>query len=396
MSRLAPRAPLVGALALSVLALALSLAPSFAPGLVRAEEPPPYDWGVAYWMSYDNNLERCGQPIIQMIREGVTSERVVAAVQADFTDAKGMHRFVIRSTGQEETTVDSEDSASEERCLEYLEWFVKTFRCKHYVVTFLDHGGKLDEMCFDEHPGPGGKSWMSGRILGEKLRPFAKKLGSAWELLFLQQCGRGSLENLYGFRGTAKFVMFSPLSVGAPNTYYTALGKWLASHPDATGADVASRIAADDKDYAVYACLRTEKLAELPKRLDALVAPFVEAEGVQAPTLPPVIYDVGEPIVDARTYFEAVAAVNTNVGSKEVAAFFKWTRDELLTEVRFRHPRERLAKELCGVSLYAPATANEAGRYAELDLMKESKLPALWKRLATRPPIRLLNPLRPR
>jgi hypothetical protein len=44
----------------------------------------PYDWGVAYYMPYDNNLSPYGRPIIKMIRDGVTSERTIAAVQADF------------------------------------------------------------------------------------------------------------------------------------------------------------------------------------------------------------------------------------------------------------------------------------------------------------------------
>jgi hypothetical protein len=91
-------------------------------------------------------------------------------------------------------------------------------------------------MCFDERPGPSGKNWMSGRILGQKLRDFKKEIQGRWELLFLQQCGRASLENLFCFRGTASFVMSSPIvEVGAPNTYYRSLHQWLAGAARATG-----------------------------------------------------------------------------------------------------------------------------------------------------------------
>ncbi len=351
---------------------------------VRAEDPPVYDWGVAYYMSYDNDLERCGQPIIKMIREGVTSEKVVAAVQADFKDKNGMHRYEIAASGMKETKVDSEDSASEEQAIAYLEWFVKTFRCKHYIVTFLDHGGRIDEMCYDEHPGPGGKNWMSGRALGEKMRAFAKTMDGRFELLFLQQCGRGSLENLYSFRGTAKHIMSSPIPVGAPNTYYAHLGKWLAEHPDATGADAAKKIAETDDHYTIYTCLETKKLDELPKRLDAMLAPFLEQPNLVAPGKQEVIHPVGEPIVDAKTYFEAVASVNSGTGAREVKDFFEWTRAGLFEQVRFHEGQESLGERLCGLSVFAPRNHAEAVRYEALDLYKESKLPQLWKQLARR------------
>src|SRR5215208_5521660 len=75
------------------------------------EDAPTYDWGVAYYMSYDNNLEVHGPTIAGRIRDGITSGRTVAAVQADFRDPGGMRRYAIRASGVESTRVDSEDSA---------------------------------------------------------------------------------------------------------------------------------------------------------------------------------------------------------------------------------------------------------------------------------------------
>ncbi len=352
------------------------------------EDAPDYDWGVAYWMSYDNNLEPCGKPIIKMIRAGVTSPREVVAVQADFSD-EGMHRYVMKGgAATEETRLASDDSASEDEAISYFEWFTKTYRCKRYVFTFLDHGGRIDEMCNDDHPGKSGKSWMSGRIMGEKFRGLAKKLEKKWQLLFLQQCGRGSLENLYSFRGTAEYVMSSPVPVGAPNTYYTALHEWLPEHPDATGAEVAAKIAEKDRDYTIYTCLRTSALAELPKKLDAVITPFLANEKLAAPRRQRVIHDVGEPIVDAKRFFEAVAAVNSGTGTQEVATFFEWTRKDLFTLVKARDEDDERATTLSGLSIFQAQSASEAGRYAFLDLYKESKLGELMRRLAAVTPHR--------
>src|SRR4051794_40652516 len=87
------------------------------------QEEKWYDWGVVYFMSYDNNLETHGRTIIERIGAGISSERTIAAVQADFRDRGGMRRYTIRSSGIEVTRVDSENSASEHRFLDYLTWF---------------------------------------------------------------------------------------------------------------------------------------------------------------------------------------------------------------------------------------------------------------------------------
>lgn len=375
---------------LLALVLAFVLTP-FAPARADGTDPtppPPYDWGVAYYMSYDNDLERCGPIIIDGIAQGVAG-RTVAAVQADFTDRKGMRRVTLRpGAPREETAIETEDSADEDQAIAYLRWFATTFLCKRYVVTFLDHGGKLDEMCHDAAPATKGREWMSGRVLGEKLRALAKELPGRWELLFLQQCGRGSIENLYSFRGTAAFIMSSPIPVGAPNTYYTALHRWLAENPEATGGEVAARIAAEDDHYTIYTCLRSPALADLPARLDRAIAPLLDPKTRAAANVPRgrPIHPVGEPIVDAKAFLERLSKASGGAGEREIAEFFRWTREELFTAVTF-HERAgtRARQQLCGLSIYAPATEAERARYAALDLYGASRLDDLWKKLLAAP-----------
>jgi hypothetical protein len=362
----------------------LFLWPAPAPAADKAA-PPPYDWGVAYYMSYDNNLDGNGPKIIRQIRRGVTSPRTVAAVQADFRDPGGMHRYTITSAGMDETRLVSDDSADEDEAIAYLDWFVQTFRCKRYIVVFMDHGGRLDQMCLDDHPDTKGKHWMSGRVLGAKLRQFKERVPGRWELLFLQQCGRGSLENLYSFRGTADFVLSSPLTISAPQSYFTALHQWLGETPEATGEEVAARISAVEEGYTVYTCVRTAKLEELPRRLDVALEPFVSCEKLSAPDRPPVIYH-SDGLVDLKVYLERLARGN-RAGGSEVTAFWKWVRDELCAEVRFHKKKAKTAERLCGLSFYVPATQEEAERYRQLDLYKDSRLAELWKKLVPAVPV---------
>jgi hypothetical protein len=344
---------------------------------VPPKDVPTYDWGVIYYMSYDNNLESLGKPIIEMIRAGVTSNRTVAAVQADFSDRGGMHRYVIKDNKVVESRVASDDSASEEQAANYIEWFRNTFLCKRYIIIFLDHGGKHDEMCNDGNPDTKNKNWMSGRVLGEKLRNMSKQC----ELLFFQQCGRGSIENLYSFRETAQFIMSSPISVGAPNTYYTALHKWLAENPAATGDKIATKISQEDRDYTIYTCLRAEKLKELPQRLDTVLTPIIARAKIIMPDTIRVIYsDGGEAVVDAKTFLTEFSTAN-GVAASETAEFFQWAQNELFTLVQFNGDKEKLANTYCGLSMLIPMKPGEATFYSNLGLYQNSKLHSLWNKI---------------
>ena len=54
-----------------------------------------YDYILLYWMPYDNNLSRFGQPIIEMLSKGVQSDKVLVIVQSDLSNAKQLSRNII-------------------------------------------------------------------------------------------------------------------------------------------------------------------------------------------------------------------------------------------------------------------------------------------------------------
>ena len=380
-ARRLPDLPLEGLL---WIVLAMACAGAAEPPTTPAAEPQ-YDWGIAYYASYDNGLERAGPIVLQRITEGVKTGRQVAAFQVDYTDTQGMRRYAITTGGVTETRVKSDDSANEDELVAYLTWFTETCRCKRYALVLLDHGGRLDEMCLDERPDTPDQLWMSGRVLGEKLRKFKERMNGRWELLFFQQCGRGALENLYSFRGTAEYLMFSPAKIGAPNSYYTALHQWLATAPEATGDKVAEMIAAQDTDYVIYACLKSSVLDDLPRRLDAALAAFAGKPDLApvAPLPPPVYTDNGESTRDARILLEQFAAKNA-VGAAEVTAFTRWLQENLVVWYQARTAAR--VRPLCaGVTLFAPANHEEAARYKDLALYKACRLGPFWTTLFPAP-----------
>jgi len=281
-----------------------------------------------------------------------------------------------------QTRLASDDSADENQVIEYLNWFVKTFPCKHYIVTFLDHGGGLDEMSLDDHPDTHGK-WLSGQVLGAKLRAFAQKVPGKWELLFLQQCGRGSLENLYSFRSTANFIISSPTYLFPPNSYYTAFHRWLGESGNADGKSIAAKIADLDDGYTMYTCLRTRVLDALPAQFNLVIASFLDREHLKVPwsLQGQGVYIVhGDSLFDAKTYLERLAASN-GVDSSGVKSFFTWVEQELLTGTWLQPQRKTTAGPLCGLTLYVPWMNRDADKYARLDFYQRTRLSQLWPKL---------------
>ena len=357
-------------------------------GVAAGENTPVarFDWGVAYYLSYDNNLGPAMPVVVKAIRDGIKSDNVVAGVQVDLPGPGGMQRGAITSTGSKLEKVTSDDSANEDQAIAFLDWFVQKYPCKHYVFAFLDHGGDLDEMCLDLEPETAGKFYMSGRVLGEKLRKFKATLPVGHlELLFFQQCGRGSLENLYSFRGIADYVLLSPLPVGTPNTYYTPLSLWLGKNPDSTGKAVADTIATEDRDFTVYTCVKSASIDDLPEKLNTALKPFLAAPDLKIPERTPAAYtnpDTRESTRDARRWLSDLATINASrEGRASIDTFQKWVDEELIVKRWFKKDHADLEQSFCGLTLFVPANHAEAVKYKALGLYAASAIGELWLKL---------------
>ncbi len=364
---------------LTALCLACTVLPSFGDTSDHA-----YDWVLIYVMSYDNNLEGCGPVILDGLESGVRSERVAVTVLADFTDTEGMQRYEMTSQGRTVERLESDDSASEEELGKYLDWAVERYDGAKYAIVFLNHGGDLDDMCLDEQPGGGStKTWLSAKKVGPQLAELREKIEGQVELVFLQQCGRGSIDNLYNFRNTGAVVMASQTTVGAPNTYYDPTVRWLGENPDASGAELARRIMADDRHYTNYVSVDGAALAELPERLDPLVEALLE--GPAAPTgLKPCF---GGWYRGAETNYDLLGWLTKATGDNEAAAeqlgsFEEWVTESLIVD----HERldRRTSRGWSGLALFVPESRRVRGKYADYPLYEDSRLDELWDALYPR------------
>ncbi len=375
-------------LALALLA-ALLASPAALPA--RADEAPrPYDWVFYYHMAYDNDLERCGPPILSMLQQGLTSDRVAVVVTADGRGAEGMRRLVLTRAGAREERLDEEGSAEEEVLAAELAWVSANLPAEKYAVVFLDHGGALGQMSFDERPRPGRrKHWLYPPAVGRVLAEWRRAAPGEVELVFYQQCGKGSLENYYAFKDAARVVMGSQTTVGAPNGYYAPVLREVAERPELGGLELAALIARHEPAsmFTNYAALDAAALAELPARLDAALAPLLAVSelrtGLMRSEVPSCFgFPPEQPLelfYDGLAVLERLYRVN-DLDRAPLEAFAAWVGERLVRVHRVSPRHEREAAEWCGFSLFVPLSARALAPYQEdYSIYRDTRLAELHR-----------------
>jgi len=346
-----------------------------------------YDWVFVYYMSYDNDLSSYGEAILNDLRSGISDSDVAVVVQADFTDSRGMKRISLHHADgkihRKETLLKSEDSADEAELRKYLNWVRRKWAAKNYCIVFLNHGGKLNQMCKDVKPFrnysknvqfDSGK-WLDASEAGKVVASFNQKTNCRVRLLFLQQCGRATVQNLYNFTDAAEYIMASPVVVGAPNTYYTKTIASVAQDPNIAGESLAGTIMREDEHYTLYTLIRNQELKRLPEKLSSVLKSFGHTSALTRPeSCPPVFEHEDEKFYDLKSYFYALSSANNNIAGKELDGFFEWCDDSLIVSKSVRDPNSTIETAYSGLSIFVPSNPDAGASYSFLPLHQRTDL----------------------
>lgn len=351
-----------------------------------------YDWVFVYYMSYDNDLSGCGRIILRDLSKGITDSKITVVTQADFLDSKGMKRIALYQTFErpkrKEYLLQSEDSADPTELKKYFEWVQEKWKAENYCIIFLNHGGTLNNMCRDENPfrNPNenkkfdaGK-WLPAAEVGEIAADFNRQVGGKVRLLFLQQCSRAAIQNLYNFTDTAEYIMASPVKVGAPNTYYTEMLKSVADDPNATGISIAKTIMQEDEHYTIYTLIDNTELKKLPGKLDDIIDCFAQKANLKPPqSCSPIFEFEGENFYDLKSYFQALSSANNDIADKELGIFFDWCSNNLIVAKATKDTEVPAGSFDSGLSIFIPSNKDQLGLYDFLPLYEQTNLENLMQ-----------------
>ena len=342
-----------------------------------------YEWVFVYYMSYDNDFNPFGKVILSDLTKGIVNSKVAVVVQADFIDNKGMKRIALYQANgkprRKEIVLKSEDSADENELRKYLNWVRKEWNAKNYCIVFLDHGGTLNHMCLDRKPFRNhskNKRFVSGKWLraaeaGEIVAKFNQNINGKVRLLFLQQCGRAAVQNLYNFVDTAEYILASPLKVDAPNTYYTKTLSTVARDPNITGKILAETVMQEDEHYTLYTLISNKELKRLPEKLTPVLKSFGQKSSLNRPNSCPSLFEFeSERFYDLMYYLQALNSANNNIAGKELSSFLDWSQNHLIVSRAFKKPDFSYS----GLSIYVPSSKNEITRYGFLPLYQQTDI----------------------
>lgn len=313
------------------------------PGQPAAATP---EWLFIYYMPYDNNLSFWEKEITAMLKTNISHTNVMAVIQADNAEQTGSTRYVINKDTVLRYQVATEYSASTKTYADYLAWVYRNFSFKKQAVVFLDHGGRLDELCLDEYP-------ENKFLKVDSLRTVFEKQDKKIDLLFLQVCTKGSVEPLYEFRNVAGFTLCSQTELGAPNFYYEALFSGISSGKISSTRDVIKTITENDtyNMYNAYTCIDNSKWDSVYNLLKKFTERYPHKKNFTAPPGTLEISYFGEKYWDIVSFLIGLPvreAALAQLRTRLISAI----KQELIILYKTNPNKEDMNK-YCGLSIHA-------------------------------------------
>ena len=365
-----------------------------------------YDYILLYWMPYDNNLSRFGQPIIEMLSKGVQSDKVLVIVQSDLSNAKQLSRNIITKGNIDVQYLETADSSSENVLNDYLSWALSQFQAKHWVIVFLGHGESLMKISPDNNPNSSSISssepkWMNLQRISEVLSKFNRAVNGRLELLFFQNCNLGNIEVHYTFQNIAKYTLSSQMRLAVPNYYYESLLNHLSYYPNLDGGQIAKKIMDFEPPYTYHSLTLTKNhyFHQLPEKLnpviDSILRANTDAVKIQInsalfpkksnseKSLIEIYRSGGETFVDLANFIREI----TILSGADVTAcnrFLIFLRFFLIERVqqngKLLNPRIRgRYQKFSGLGLFLPRTRQELETYSYLKIYSDLKLGKLFE-----------------
>ncbi|GGA17509.1 clostripain-related cysteine peptidase [Okeania sp. KiyG1] len=349
-----------------------------------------HNWVVLYWMPYDNDLVRFGEPIIKMLTRGTQNSEVAVVVQSDYWGDKKMRRRLLVKGTTKEINIQGEDSSDVSAFSAYLDWAKENFEAKNWAIIIVGHGGRINEVSPDDHRATNQtRTWMRVDQLTNVLSNFNQGVNGRVELLFWQNCNKATLEVMYQARNCAKYTLASQLLLGAPNYYYEGFLNRL-QEPSVGGREAAIAIMDSERAdmYHTLTLVDNEEVKLIPEKLSRLLRLILNNNllSVRQSELSTFRY-FGEQCCDALVFLGYLSSLNKK-GYLEFTEFANFLRHRVITFHKIggefygtsRHNNTKL-EGLCGLSLYLPETQKDTSRYSSLALYQKVDLVNLYRRI---------------
>lgn len=356
-----------------------------------ASKKSHHNWVVLYWMPYDNDLSRFGEPILEMLAEATQSKDTAVVVQADFWRAPHMYRYeIINGQTTQSDLNGQEDSSDVSEFAKYLDWSQTRFAANHWAIIVVGHGGKLDEISPDKHSETlPDMSWMKIDEFAQAINRFNTRLGQQIDLLFFQNCNKATVEVIYETRHCSQYTLASQFLLGAPNYYYQGFLEAL-QNKSVRGREAALSIM-DSEEKSMYNTLtlvNNQAVQQIPQYLVPLIELLKDHRLSKIPLKQLPIYRYfSEPYCDILLLLNYLSQ-ELQVGGTELNEFSTFITSAVIshyekrgmmaewrpTNISRRQTENTLFSKFCGLSIYLPIKREDIAGYGHFDLYEDVRL----------------------
>lgn len=331
-----------------------------------------YEWVLLYWMPYDNDLSPWEEAILGMLARGASGRRALVAVQSDSASREGLLRSVMVEGKVTREELGGKDSSSAVALDAFLQWARSHYKAERWAMVFLGHGGRLDSISPDLDSGH--PRWMNVKDISQSLTRFDEAIDGRLELLFLQNCFKGTIEALFEFRNAARYTLSSQALVGVPNYYYEPLLQSLSEAPAGDGAALAELIMGFEKPdmFEAYTLTDNSVFARVPPAMNRMI------ESMGASDAEPTVLDVADVMPYGEDVFVDLVglvkrlAESSRVDPVAAEALLALIQGSLIRGIRTNN--ERNASRFRGLNLWLPRSSSQNEAYPDLDIWSHIKL----------------------
>lgn len=350
-----------------------------------------HKWVVLYWMPYDNDLARFGEPIVEMLARGTNNSEIAVVVQSDYWGDPQMRRRQIVDGAITEIDVIGEDSSDASAFSAYLDWANQNFEAEHWAIIVVGHGGKINEISPDDHKiYRQALTWMSVDQFTDAVSTFNQSVDRRVELLFFQNCNKASLEVVYEARNCARYTLASQLNLGAPNYYYEGFLHRLSSLDNGREAAIAIMDSERADMFHTLTLVDNQAVEQIPEKLSRLVQAILgDRLSAMSQSEIPTHYYFGEQRCDVLVLLGYLSRVDRQ-GQDEFSDFANFLRSSVITLYKTggslydnRAYSTIDSNDLCGLSLYLPENRHSISRYNYLTLYQSVDLVSLYREIVS-------------
>jgi hypothetical protein len=331
-----------------------------------------YEWLLLYWMPYDNNLSGWEETILGMLARGASGRRTLVAVQSDSASREGLLRSVMVGGTVTREEIGEKDSSSPAGLDAFLQWARSQYQAERWAIIFLGHGGRLDSISPDlDSRQP---RWMNIRDISRSLTRFDRAIDGRLELLFLQNCFKGTIEVLFEFRNAARYTLSSQSLVGVPNYYYEPLLQSLSGTRAGDGAALAELIMGFEPPdmFEAYSLTDNSAFARVPPAMNRMIESMARIDA--EPTVLEVadIMPYGEDLFVDLVGLVQRLAESSRVDPDAAEALLRLIQGSLIGGIRTNN--ERNASRFRGINVWVPRGSSQIEAYPDLNIWSHIKL----------------------